>query len=76
MSAGSLWRKCEMFGKPYVWVRDADGRLMLLADDATFSNVPQRYAVAADSVLSFEDLRRAIVEVEPTEDGWRRYERR
>ncbi|QNR51947.1 hypothetical protein phiRKBJ001_5 [Streptomyces phage phiRKBJ001] len=57
-------RTCVLFGKQYMWVRGADGKLMLVGE-ATFSNVPQRVVLGPD-----------IVEVAPTDDGWRRFERR
>ena len=53
-----------LFGKPYVWMRGADG-VLFLAGDATFSNMPQRYAMGP-----------GIIELEPTEDGWRQFARR
>jgi glyoxylase-like metal-dependent hydrolase (beta-lactamase superfamily II) len=41
-----------LFGKPYVWIRDRDGVLMLCGD-ATFANAPQRYVLGPPS---FDDL--------------------
>lgn len=63
-------RSCVLFGKPYTWMRDKDG-VLFLCGDATFKDVPQRYAMAPD----YEGLSRAIIELEPTEDGGRRFER-
>lgn len=45
-------RRCVLFGKPYVWIRDRDGVLMLCGD-ATFANAPQRYVLGPPS---FDDL--------------------
>lgn len=64
-------KTCVLFGKPYVWMRDRDG-VLFLAGDATFSNVPQRHVMGPPS---YEELRRAIIEIEPTEDGWRQFRR-
>lgn len=61
--------RCVLFGKSYVWMRNRDGVLCLLSD-ATFVNVPQRHAMG---MPSHEELRRAIIEIEPTEDGWRQF---
>lgn len=68
-----MWtmRSCVLFGKPYIWMKDADG-VLVLCGDATFSNVPQRYVMGAPT---YEELRRAIIEIEPTEDGWRQFRR-
>lgn len=40
--------RCVLFGKPYIWMRDSDGRLVLCGD-ATFANVPQRYVLGPPS---------------------------
>jgi len=45
-------RRCVLFGKPYVWMRDKDG-VLVLCGDATFANVPQRVAMGP---VSFDDL--------------------
>lgn len=60
-----------LFGKQYIWMRGADGKLFLCGD-ATWRDVPQRVVLGPPSL---EDLTRAIIELEPTEDGWRQFRR-
>lgn len=45
-------RTCVLFGKQYIWMRGADGKLVLCGD-ATWRDVPQRYVMGAPT---YEDL--------------------
>lgn len=57
------------FGKRYLWTK-VDGRLELVR----WPRLPD--VVVSPGAPNFEELRRAIIEIEPTEDGWRQFARR
>lgn len=60
-------RSCVLFGKPYMWMRDGDGRLMLVGE-ATFANVPQRYVLGPPS---YADLMAELGRIEEQANVWR-----